>query len=431
MHIIDHRLKEREKLNNPIKVGVIGAGEMGKGFINQVCRYTPGMTVSAVYNRTIDKAEAALRIGGIQETVYTNNVYEISAAINQNKTVVTNEIDAILECDELDVLVELTGQIKFALEVILKAFEKGRHVVTFNAELEATFGPLLKAEAAKNGVLYTLGFGDQPGVTQNMIRHVNLMGFEPLLCGNIKGLQDHYRTPSTQRQWAELWGMSAKMATNFADGTKISFEQAATANANGFSVAKRGMIGPHYNGHIDDMTSGFYPEVDELRAMGGIVDYVVGAKPGPGVFLLATTDDPLAIKYLDYGKQGKGPLYTFYLPYHLLFFEIAFSVARLIDYRDITLDAESGMKVEVVSVAKTDIEPGEEIDGIGGYKVYGICDNSNAARNENLLPIGLSEGCIVKNKLKKDDLITLNDVEFKDKTLLEAYLQQITEVVPG
>jgi len=325
----------------------------------------------------------------------------------------------------VDVLVELTGHITFAFENILKAFKHGKHVVSFNAELEATFGPALKAKAAENNVLYTLGDGDQPGVTQNLYRHVKMMGFEPLLCGNIKGLQDHYRNPSTQEAFAKQWDMTPEMATNFADGTKISFEQAVTANANGMQLAQRGMIGPDFKGHVDEMTTGFYPDVDKLRELGGIVDYVVGAKPSPGVFVFATSDDTLSKKYLEYGKLGKGPLYSFYVPYHLLFFELAFSIARLIDFKDVTLDAVHGMKVEVVAVAKEKLKPGDVIDRLGGYKTYGICDNTSEARAGNLLPIGLAEGCVMKKQLQKDDLITLDDVEFHDATLLEKYMGQI------
>ena len=329
MYIIDNKLKEREAANNPIKVGIIGVGEMGKGLINQINRYTPGMVVAAVYNRTVEKVKLAMNTAGVANTVEVDSVSEMSSAINNGKTALTNQIDILAECPELDVLVELTGHITFALESILKAFKHGKHVVSFNAELEATFGPLLKAKAAENNVMYTLGDGDQPGVTQNLFRHVEMMGFEPLLCGNIKGLQDHYRNPTTQEGFAKQWGMTPEMATNFADGTKISFEQAVTANANGFCIAERGMIGPDYRGHIDEMTSGFYPDVDKLKELGGIVDYVVGGKPSPGVFIYATTKDPLSVKYLDYGKLGKGPLYSFYVPYHLLFFEMAFSIARL------------------------------------------------------------------------------------------------------
>jgi predicted homoserine dehydrogenase-like protein len=206
------------------------------------------------------------------------------------------------------------------------------------------------------------------------------------------------------------------MVTIFADGTKISFEQACIANATNTVVAQRGMIGPEFKGHVDEMTDR-YLDLDQLKALGGIVDYALGSKPNPGIFIFASTEDPLSVKYLRYGKLGEGPLYSFYVPYHLLFFELAFSIARLVDYQDVTLDAEFGMKVEVVATAKTDLSKGDLIDGLGGYKTFGDCENSGQARAENLLPMGLAEGCRVIREVKKDEVITFNDVEFDESRL--------------
>ena len=218
--------------------------------------------------------------------------------------------------------------------------------------------------------------------------------------------------------------MNAEMATNFADGTKIAFEQAAIANATNMSVAQRGMIGLNSTKHVDELTTAF--DLEQIERLGGIVDYVVGAKPGPGVFVYATAQDPFSKKYLDYAKLGKGPLYCFYVPYHLLFFEIAFSIARLFDFDDVTLDARFGLKVGVVAIAKEDLDPGDRIDGIGGFKTYGICENFSGILENNLLPMGIAEGCILKKALRKDQVITFEDVEFDSNSLkYKAHLEQL------
>ena len=152
---------------------------------------------------------------------------------------------------------------------------------------------------------------------------------------------------------------------------------------------------------------------------------IVGAKPGPGVFVYATCNDPLSEKYLDYGKLGKGPLYSFYQPYHLLFFELPFSIARLIDFNDVTLDAAYGMKVEVVSTAKTDLKAGEMLDGIGGFKAYGLCENYSISKEQNLLPIGLADGVKLKNSIKKDGAISFDDIELtKESIVFDCYKHQ-------
>ncbi|MEZ4840444.1 MAG: SAF domain-containing protein [Flavobacteriaceae bacterium] len=409
MVIVDSQLNKREKNNNPIKVAVIGAGEMGKGIINQITKYTPGITVAITYNRTIEKAIDVYKEVGISNYKIVDNGVDLNKALDKSYSVITSNIDAVCDAKDIDVLLEVTGTIEFAAQTILKAFKNGINVLSFNVEIDATLGPLLKQKAKEAGVKYSVADGDQPGVTMNLYRYVKSMGFEPLLCGNIKGLQDHYRNPTTQKGFAAMWDMTPEMVTSFADGTKISFEQACIANATGMQVAKRGMYGYHSKEHVDDLTHLF--DIEELKSKGGIVDYIVGAKPGPGVFIYATTEDPIAKKYLKYGKLGEGPLYSFYIPYHLLFFEIASAICRLVDFDDTIITAEHGMMVDVVAVAKESMKAGDIIDGLGGYKTYGVCENYNISRIEMLLPMGLAEGCKVIRDIAKDQVITYADVE--------------------
>ena len=206
----------------------------------------------------------------------------------------------------------------------------------------------------------------------------------------------------------------------------ISFEQACIANATGMKVATRGMYGHHSKEHIDDLTHLY--DVDEMKELGGIVDYVVGPKPGPGVFIYATTDDPWSAKYLKYGKLGDGPLYSFYVPYHLLFFETAISIARMVDFDDIILAPKAGPVVEVVATAKFDLKAGETIDGLGGFKSYGVCENYDTARAERLLPMGLAEGCVLKKDLPQDKEITFDDVEFDPSNIKHALYKEQFEL---
>ena len=174
---------------------------------------------------------------------------------------------------------ECTGTIHYAASLILKAIENKRDVLLFNPEVDATIGPILKVYADAAGVMLSGCEGDQPGVIMNLYRFVKGLGLTPLICGNIKGLQDFYRNPTTQAGFAARWGLTPEMVTSFADGTKISMEQACVANATGMGVAKRGMLGYTHDGHIDDMVTMY--DIDELKRLGGIVDYVVGPKPTP------------------------------------------------------------------------------------------------------------------------------------------------------
>jgi predicted homoserine dehydrogenase-like protein len=424
MILIDNVLKQREAENNPIKVALIGCGEMSKGMINQITRYTPGMRVAAVYNRTVEKVVKAFEYAGISEYKEVNTLDDYADSVRKGVPVITQDISLLTRGEGCDIIVEVTGTIDFALRAILDAFDHGKHVLSFNAELDATLGPLLKYKAQRAGVMYSLGDGDQPGVTLNLYRFVKGMGFNPVLCGNIKGLQDHYRNPTTQKGFAASWDMTPEMVTSFADGTKISFEQAAIANATNMKVAQRGMYGYNSKEHVDDLTSLY--NLDELIELGGIVDYLVGAKPGPGVFIYATTDDPLSKKYLRYGKLGDGPLYSFYVPYHLLFFETAISISRMIDFKDMIVSPIAGTMVEVVATTKVPMMAGERIDGLGGYKSYGVCENFDAARKENLLPMGLAEGSVVKHNVPVDHFLTFDDVTIpQDNLPYRLWLEQV------
>ncbi|MDY7394102.1 hypothetical protein UMM65_02535 [Aureibaculum sp. 2210JD6-5] len=409
MIIVDNKLKERELANNPIKVGVVGAGEMAKGLINQITKHTPGMKVVATYNRSVERPINAYKISGIDTYVLVENAKDFQKAIDSGTAIITQNLDLLIKSKDIDIIVDMTGSIEFSAKLTLDCIENGKDILSFNAELDATLGPILKYKADKAEVKYSVAEGDQPGVTLNLYRFVKQMGFKPLVCGNIKGMLDEYRTPTTQKAFAESWGMSPVMATNFADGTKVSCEQACIANATGMKVAKRGMLGYESKDHIDNLTDIY--DVKQLEELGGVVDFIIGSKPGPGVFVYATSDDPLSIKYLDYGKLGKGPLYSFYIPYHLLFFEIPISIARMVDFNDTIVAAKAGPVVDVITIAKTDLKEGDSIDEIGGYMTYGICENSDTARKENLLPMGLAEGCKVLNNIPKDQALTFDDIE--------------------
>jgi predicted homoserine dehydrogenase-like protein len=169
------------------------------------------------------------------------------------------------------------------------------------------------------------------------------------------------------------------------------------------------MLGYNHSGHVDELTSKF--NVEELKALGGIVDYVVGAAPSPGVFVFAARNDDTQRVYLDYGKLGEGPLYSFYVPYHLTIFEVPLSVARVALFNDAPISAEFGVKVDVVTAAKINLKAGETLDGLGGYMTYGLCENADTTHASGLLPIGLAEGCRLNRDVAQDAVISYSDIE--------------------
>jgi predicted homoserine dehydrogenase-like protein len=417
MIIVDTALQAREEAGNPVKVAMIGAGFMGRGIANQILNSVPGMRLVAISNRSISEAKRAYAEAGAEDVKEVSTVSELEDAIAKGQYAVTEDAMLLCKADGIDALVEVTGAIEFGAQVVMEAIANRKHIVLMNAELDGTIGPILKVYADKAGVIISGCDGDQPGVQLNLYRFVKSIGLKPLLCGNIKGLQDPYRNPTTQEGFAKQWGQKAHMVTSFADGSKISFEQAIVANATGMTVAKRGMLGYDFRGHVDEMTKMY--DVDQLKELGGIVDYVVGTKPGPGVFVFGTHDDPKQRHYLNLYKLGEGPLYSFYTPYHLCHFEVPLSVARVVLFKDVVMAPIDGPRVDVVTTAKIDLKAGETLDGIGFYMTYGQCEKSDIVREQNLLPMGLAEGCRLKRDIPKDAVLTYDDVELPEGRLCD------------
>lgn len=408
MIIVDRELETREAEGRPIRVGMVGAGFMGQGVANQIVGSTPGMELVAISNRHPDRAEAAFAYAGVDGVVRAGSAAQVQAAVEAGRAVVTDDPTALTRAGPIDVIVEVTGAVEFGAAVTLDAIEHGTHVVLMNAEVDGTVGPILKSRADAAGVVLSACDGDQPGVQMNLFRFVRGLGLEPLLCGNIKGLHDPYRNPTTQEGFAAQWGQNVYMVTSFADGTKISFEQAIVANATGFTVPRRGMWGRDFDGFVDDAT-GLY-DVAELRAMGGIVDYLVKTRPSPGVFVFAAHDDPRQQHYLNLYKLGQGPLYSFYAPYHLCHFEVPTSLARAV-MGDAVLSPLSGPVVEVVAAAKVDLSAGTVLDGLGGYHTYGLAERADVTVADRLLPMGVAEGCRLRASVAADAVLSYDDVE--------------------
>ncbi|MBL7495744.1 saccharopine dehydrogenase NADP-binding domain-containing protein [Frankia sp. CNm7] len=421
MIIIDTALAKREAQGRPIRVGMIGAGFMGRGLANQIVNSKPGMRLVAVANRTLANGERAYAEAGVKP-VRVENAAALDAAIAAGTPALLEDAFELLKAENLDCVVDVTGAVEFGARVTVAAIERGLPIVTMNAELDGTVGPLLAHRAREAGVVLTGADGDQPGVQGNLMRFVIGLGVTPLVAGNIKGLQDEYRTPTTQKAFAERWGQDPHMVTSFADGTKISFEQAIVANAFGLTVPKRGMNGWDHEGHVDELTSRY--DVDELRELGGIVDYVVKSKPGPGVFVLGTHDDPKQRHYLELYKLGTGPLYSFYTPYHLCHFEVPNTVARAVDFADAALAPLAGPRVDVIATAKQDLKAGHTLDGLGGYDTYGVAESSAATRAGALLPMGVAEGCVLTRDVAKDDVLTYADVALPPGRLIDTLREE-------
>ena len=364
-----------------IRVGVIGIGAMGRGIV-RVIHKNEDMDVVAISDRNPGKLENAARF------------------LSKNCLVTTKPMNILSV--KPDVLVEATGSILDAALLIKGAIERKIHVVTINAEVDQVFGRLFAKMAEANGVIYSSDAGDQHGVLSRMIEEIRSMGFETIIAGNNKGFLYKYANPESIKKEAAKRRISVKQCTSFTDGTKLAVEMALVANAFNLDILQTGMSGPRVE-MVDEALNIF--DLERARKIGGVVDYVLGAKPGGSVFVIGYSDDPEDHLYMNYYKMGDGPYYLFWRPYHLCHFETPLAIRRIMKYKDPIL-VQKKRVLEVGAYAKIDLEPGIKLDGIGGYLLYGVLEKPSS------LPIGLSEGTILTKRKKRDEPIQWEDVEF-------------------
>jgi predicted homoserine dehydrogenase-like protein len=412
----DTALRERESNGKPIRVGMIGAGATGRAIALQLSTPVPGIRLAAIANRTRSHSERALREAGINEWAVAGSSRELQASIDRGVPVLTDDPTLLTACDAIDVIVEVTGTVEPALRVTLDSFENGKHVVLVNAELDSLLGPILKAKADQAGVVVTNTDGDEPGVAMTLLRYLRSIGLRTVAAGNIKGMVDYYRTPETQKGFAEKYDQDPRKVTSFADATKLSMETTVLANATGFHVGRRGMYGPAC-GNVREIGN-LLPADQMLQT--GLVDYSLGAVPHTGAWVVVHEEVPLKRAQLTYYRLGEGPFFVFYTPFHLPYIQIASTIARAGIHGDPTVAPMGGPVCEVLTMAKRDLKAGECLDGVGGFCAYGLIDNVVAARGVSALPISLSEGCVLGRDISKDSVISFNDVTLPHGRLSEA-----------
>jgi predicted homoserine dehydrogenase-like protein len=415
MILVDKALEQREREKRPIRIGLVGAGFMGRALTWQINRAMLGMEVVAIANRTVARAAEAFHHAGSDDVEEVNDAAGMAGALAAGHPVVTPDPLLLAAAEGIDALIEATGEIEHGARVAVAGIDHHKHVVLVNAELDATVGPVLKVRAEKAGIVLTNADGDEPAVAMNLLRLVRAVGYRPVMAGNIKGFYDPHRDPETQAGFAADHDLRPKMATSFADGTKLSMEAAVLANATGFGVAKRGMTG---------FRCADVREIIGIADLAGllsapVVDFVLGAEPGSGAFVVGYDPDPDRRSKMAYFKMGEGPFHVFHRPFHLTHLEAPLSVARAVLFGDAAITPLGPPTTEVVAVAKRDLEAGEVLDGVGGFSCYGMIDNLAAADAARALPMGLSEGCVVKRPVAADTVVTRADVKMPTDRLVD------------
>ena len=405
-----------KRQTNPIRVGLVGAGAMGKGIAWQVS-HTPGMRLMFIGDLNLEVArETAIQIG--MEPVETDGV--TIPEITDNQVLITTDSLAVLRRNDIlkmEAFAEATNAIAGACEYCLAAIEGGMHVILMNAEVDMVYGKLLQHEAKKHNVIVTSDAGDQHGVLATMIDEIKLWGFDIVQAGNIKGFLNYYATPESIRPEAEKRNLSAVQCCAYTDGTKLNIEMALLCNSLGLTPFKVGMEGPRC-ADVKEVLDLF-----DFDAYGdqGRVDYILGSEPGGGVYVVGKSDSEFQRPYLWYYKLiSKGNYYLFYRPYHLCHLETTTAIARAVLDGEAVLTPDAGHIADVYAYAKSDLKAGQKVEhGIGGAECYGLIRTTKDAEAIDHLPISYLEGegdqlPVLKRDIAKDEPVRYADVEFPD-----------------
>ncbi|MFI3903664.1 1-deoxy-D-ribulose 5-phosphate reductoisomerase [Ochrobactrum sp. S1502_03] len=400
-------LQARAETGKPIRIGLIGAGEMGTDIVTQVARM-PGIEVGALSARRLPNTFKAVRTayGNEDNAKEASTESAMTSAIESGKIAVTGDNDLILSNPLIDVIIDATGIPEVGAETGIKAIEHGKHLVMMNVEADVTIGPYLKAQADKQGVIYSLGAGDEPSSCMELIEFVSALGYEVVSAGKGKNNPLNFDAiPDDYQEEADRRNMNVRLLVEFIDGSKTMVEMAAIANATGLVPDIAGMHGPRAS--IDQLSSTLIPQADGgVLSKSGVVDYSIGKGVSPGVFVVAKMDHPRLNERLEDLKIGKGPYFTFHRPYHLTSLEVPLTVARAVLYGKSDMVPLPKPVAEVCAVAKRDLQPGEKLDAIGQYCYRSWIMTTPEARAAKAIPCGLLQNGTVTASIKKGELIT-------------------------
>ena len=439
-------LKQRAASNQPVRVGLIGAGKFGSMYLAQA-RVTDGIHLVAVADLQLERASSAMARTGwpAEQVARAETGTQICDAAAGGKTVITEDPAALITAD-LDVVVECTGNPEAGARHALSAIEAGCHVVMVTVEADALIGPLLARRAEQAGVVYSMAYGDQPALICEMVDWAHACGFSVVSAG--KGTKHrpeyHYSTPETvfdhfglSPEQIETGGFNAKMFNSFLDGTKSAIEMAAVANATGLAPQPHGLSFPPLG--VTDLADGLKPRADGgLLSHRGTVEVVscVNADgtlvPGDlrwGVYV--TFDAPSDYTKQCFGEYGmlvdrSGQFAAMFRPNHLIGLELGVSVASAALRREPT-GVSRQLMGDVVACAKRDLAVGEQLDGEGGYTVFGKLLPARDSISRRALPMGLAAESQVIRPVARNQVVNYEDVQLPQDSLIVRLRQELED----
>lgn len=423
-------LYARSLTGKPIRIGLIGSGMMGTDIVTQVLQMR-GIVVAAIADLNTQAALAALVAAHHAPDAHriVDSQSRLDQAIQDGRIAITQDAGLVCRSGLIDVVVDATGKPAVGAEIGLQAMEHGKHLVMMNVEADVTIGAYLKHQADRLGVVYSLGAGDEPSATIELINFVTALGYPVVAAGKGKNNPLNIdATPDDYREEALSKSLNPRMLVEFVDGSKTAVEMSAIANATGLVPDVPGMHGP--NASLEDLHKVLCPREDGgVLTRKGVVDYTIGQGVAPGVFVVAEMAHPRLRERMDYLKLGKGPYYTFYRPYHLCSLEVPLTCARAVLYGRADMAPIAHPTAEVTAVAKRDLKPGDQLDAIGEYTYRAWAMDAAEARKLQAVPCGLVEHGRVTQPIRKGELLTWGNTQPPANSRIAALRQLQDKIV--
>ncbi|HKJ95261.1 MAG TPA: homoserine dehydrogenase [Gammaproteobacteria bacterium] len=411
-------LAAREKADKPVRVGLVGCGEMGTDIVTQVTRM-PGIRVAAAVDVDPARVRAAVRIAELDTPVVDcASADRVDAVIDQGSMACCDDFGTIFEAENIDVVIDATGVPDIGAQVAIGAMEHGKHIVMMNVEADVTIGPYLLSRAQQAGVVYTLGAGDEPSSTMELIHFVRSLGAPIVAAGKGKNNPlDPTAVPADYEEEAARRNMNPRMLVEFIDGSKAMIEMVAIANATGLVPDVPGMHGP--NASRDTLQDVLCPREDGgVLYRKGVVDYTVSPDVAPAVFVIAEMSHPRLRERMHDLKLGPGPYYTFIRPYHLTSLEVPLSAAEAVLYGSATMHPLPVPTSEVTALAKRDLPAGTRLDAIGESCYHGWADTREDAVAKRALPLGLAYNAVTTRDIAAGEYLTYDNCTPDDSQLI-------------
>lgn len=431
MNLYTNLLRRAEE-ENPVRVGLIGAGKFGTMFLSQVQRLK-GIHLVGIADLSPQNALSNLQFVGWENQKYA--AATLDDAARTGATHVGDDWQELVAHPAIDIVIECTGAPVAAVDHILAAFENGKHVINVTVEADAFCGFALAKRAEQAGVIYSMAYGDQPALTCDLVDWARACGFNVTAAGRGHKWLPEFRksTPETvwdhwgiNREMAERGRLNPKMFNSFLDGSKPAIESSAIANACDLQVPGQGLQFPV--GGAEDLANIMRPKSEggclESKGMVEVASSLTSSgEPIPydirqGVWVVFEGDtEYLRNCFQEYKVKtdDSGRYTSLYKRWHLIGLELPISVASIGTRGEATGFAKC-FNADVVAVAKRNLAAGEELDGEGGYTVTGGLRPGDISVREGYLPLGLAQDITLKRDIADGEIIRIDDVALDTTT---------------